>query len=205
MVGTAASLRVVIIPGNGCDSLVGANWYLWMADRLRSEGRFSAVTASVMPDPHAARRKIWLPFMLGALAVDERTVVVGHSSGAVAAMRFLEDHRAHGAVLVSACHTDLGDAGERAAGYYPPAGGPWKWDAIRSNAGSAGGNIRVLHSDNDPFIPLGEAQHVAEVLHVPLRVVPGRSHFFKPCDELIEAVYEVAFASAEGQEAGPAV
>ena len=80
MVGTAAfvsasastaavALRVVIIPGNGCESLVGANWYLWMAERLRSEGHFAEVVAQTMPDPHAARRKIWLPFLLGALAV----------------------------------------------------------------------------------------------------------------------------------------
>ena len=41
-------------------------------------------------------------------------MLVGHSSGAVAAMRLLEKTPLLGAVLVSACHTDLGDAGERA-------------------------------------------------------------------------------------------
>ena len=45
---------------------------------------------------------------------DANTVLVGHSSGAVAAMRLLEKTPLLGAVLVSACHTDLGDAGERA-------------------------------------------------------------------------------------------
>lgn len=191
--------RVVILPGNGCDDLVGANWYLWMAERLRAEGRVSEVVARTMPDPHMAKRKVWLPFIVGALAADEHTVLVGHSSGAVAAMRFLEDYPARGAVLVSACHTDLGDAGERASGYYPPSGGPWRWEKMRSNAGASGGNIAVLHSDNDPFIPLHEAQHVASCLEVPLRVVPGRSHFFKPCEELIEAVYHVAFPSGQGE------
>lgn len=191
--------RVVILPGNGCDDLVGANWYLWMAERLRAEGRFSEVVARTMPDPHMAKRKVWLPFIVGALTADEHTVLVGHSSGAVAAMRFLEDYPARGAVLVSACHTDLGDAGERASGYYPPSGGPWQWEKMRSNAGASGGNIAVLHSDNDPFIPLHEAQHVASCLEVPLRVVPGRSHFFKPCEELIEAVYHVAFPSGQGE------
>ena len=188
-----AAPRVVIVPGNGCDDLVGANWYLWMAERLRAEGHFSEVVARTMPDSHAARRKFWLPFMLGALAVDDSTIVVGHSSGAVATMRFLEDHPTRGAVLVSACHTDLGDAGERASGYYPPSGGPWKWSRIRSNAGPTGGNLLVLHSDNDPFIPRDEAEHVASSLGVPCRIVPGRSHFFKPFEELIQAVYEVSF------------
>ena len=57
------TVRVVIVPGNGCDDLIGANWYLWMAERLRCEGRFAEVVAEVMPDPHKARRKVrprWL-------------------------------------------------------------------------------------------------------------------------------------------------
>ena len=99
---------------------------------------------------------------------------------------------------VSACHTDLGDPGEREAGYYPPSGGPWQWARIRSNAGASGGNLRVLHSDNDPFIPLAEAETVAASLGVPLTLVPGRSHFFKPCEELVRAVYDVAFNDGTG-------
>ena len=108
----------------------------WAATELRAKGWFSEVVCRTFPDPHRAREKIWVPFLqkqcacvrpqpspppLGPRlsrcwwgAQDANTVLVGHSSGAVAAMRLLEKTPLLGAVLVSACHTDLGDAGERA-------------------------------------------------------------------------------------------
>ena len=72
--------------------------------------------ARTFPDPHAAKEEVWLKFLREDLKCDADTVLVGHSSGAVACMRLLESTELAGAVLVSACHTDLGDAGERAAG-----------------------------------------------------------------------------------------
>ena len=46
-------------------------------------------------------------------------VLVGHSSGAQAALRYAEKYAVDGIVLVSATYSDLGDAHERASGYYP--------------------------------------------------------------------------------------
>ena len=42
-----------------------------------------------MPDPVTARRSIWLPFMKNELEVDSETIIIGHSSGACAAVRCL--------------------------------------------------------------------------------------------------------------------
>ena len=186
-------VRAIILPGNGCDDIMRANWYGWLHGRLEEEGRFSEVVCCTMPDPHRARRKIWLPFILNTLAADETSVLVGHSSGAVAAMRLCETTRVAGLVLIAACHTDLGEPSETQAGYYPPSGGPWQWETIRANTA---GNIAILHSDNDPFIPLDEPRHVAAQLRVPLREVPGRSHFFSPAEEIVQAVNDVALAAS---------
>ena len=151
-------LRAVIVPGNGDGDIEHSNWYAWIAGKLRNDERFDEVVLKNMPDPIRARRDIWLPFMRTEMGCDPRTVVIGHSSGAVAAMRLLETDKLHGAVLVSACHTDLGDANERASGYYPPSGGPWQYEAMMANAG---GNVRaahvdslVLQSNNDPSVRL---------------------------------------------------
>ena len=46
-----------------------------------------------MPDPITARRSIWLPFMKEELGVDETTIIIGHSSGACAAIRFAEEQK----------------------------------------------------------------------------------------------------------------
>ena len=81
---------------------------------------------------------------------------------------------------------------EAQAGYYPPSGGEWKWDAIRRNAGARGGNIRILHSNDDPFIPLREAKHVAEQLKAPLHVAVGQRHFFTPYEQIFKETLQVA-------------
>jgi len=145
---SGSALRCVIVPGNGCTGRVAdANWYGWLENELKSESQFrEVVLPETMPDPVGAKESVWVPFMRETLKVGADTVVVGHSSGAVAAMRLAEETPVAALVLVSACHTDLGDPGERAAGYYAR---PWRWDAIRANAG----RIVQFHSDNDPFIP----------------------------------------------------
>ena len=174
-ISSTTALRCVIVPGNGCTGRVAdANWYGWLENELKSESQFrEVVLPETMPDPVGAKESVWVPFMRETLKVGADTVVVGHSSGAVAAMRLAEETPVAALVLVSACHTDLGDPGERAAGYYAR---PWRWDAIRANAG----RIVQFHSDNDPFIPDSEARHVAENLQSEYSELPGRSHFFTP-------------------------
>ena len=55
-----------------------------------------------MPDPVTARRSIWLPFMKEELGVDHQTIIIGHSSGACAAVRFAETNPVAGIILVGA-------------------------------------------------------------------------------------------------------
>jgi pimeloyl-ACP methyl ester carboxylesterase len=62
--------------------------------------------------------------------VDSETVLVGHSSGAIAAMRLAETHAILGSVLVGAYHTHLGMGTEKLSGYFDR---PWQWDAIKRN------------------------------------------------------------------------
>lgn len=54
--------------------------------------------------------------MQHSLGCDHRTIVVGHSSGAAAGMRYAEQHKLFALVLVSAYTTDLGDKLEAASG-----------------------------------------------------------------------------------------
>ena len=49
----------------------------------------------------------------------------------IGALRLLETTKVKGAVLVSACHTDLGIKNERKSGYYKD---PWLWEDIKRNA-----------------------------------------------------------------------
>lgn len=170
------NLRCVIIPGNGCTPILQSNWYGALAGRLERSRLFTkGIGLEDMPDPYTARETIWLPFMKNTLGVDEDTIIIGHSSGAEAAMRFAETNKVEGLVLVAACHTDLGDANERASGYYSR---PWQWDQIKANTNW----ILQYHSIDDPLIPIEEADYVASQLQSTYTRFEDRSHFFEAKD-----------------------
>ena len=174
------SPRVVIVPGNGCTDTENANWYSFARDKLASTNMFEEVVLPrSMPDPYRATETVWLKYLLDECHVDDgNTIVIGHSSGAVAAMRLLENTKLLGAILVAACWTDLGEESERISGYYSR---PWLWDRIKSNAGW----LVQFHSRDDPFIPVEESRHVAASLGTEYYEFDGYSHFFEPFDELI--------------------
>jgi len=182
--------RCVIAPGNGCDDIRNSNWYGWLHDELCETGLFNEVLCKDFPDPFEARRSVWLPFLRDELRVGPDTILVGHSSGAEAAMRFAEESPVGGLVLVSACHTDLDDAGERASGYYPPSGGPWNWEVIKRNCGW----IVQFHSKDDHLVPVQEGRVVAKELGSEYHELNGHSHFFEPFEELLEVLRAKATA-----------
>jgi predicted alpha/beta hydrolase family esterase len=186
-------MKVIILPGNGCTDVLDSNWYGWLKSSLEDAG--VTCIAENMPDPYQARRKIWIPFIRDTLRADDQTILVGHSSGAQAAMRYAEEYKVAAVVLVAATYTDLGDAGERQSGYYPlnnETENLYDFAAMRANCPT----WRQFHSDDDCFIPLAEALRVRDGLQLTpdeFALLPGRSHFFyAPFNELLAAVVSVA-------------
>ncbi|XP_065197655.1 serine hydrolase RBBP9-like [Sycon ciliatum] len=169
-----AKLNVAIIPGNGAGGDIrSCNWYGWLQDELQPgiECRLRD-----MPDPYYAKSSVWLPFMQKSLRCDESTVVVGHSSGAVAALRYAETHRVRGIILVSAYLSDLGDSVEAASGYFD---GEWNWQAISSNSSF----IVQFASKDDHLVPFSEQLKVTAELRqhgeVDLQEFEDRNHFMQ--------------------------
>jgi predicted alpha/beta hydrolase family esterase len=159
--------RVVIIHGNGgCTNQ--HNWTPWLKAELEKNNIM--VIAPTMPDNVEAKASIWLPYMHDKLRCDENTIIVGHSSGAVAAMRYAEQYKVLGSVLVGACYTDLGYASERISGYYDA---PWRWDIIKKNQQW----IVLLASSDDPFIPIEEPQHIQSKLAADYYEYTKEGHF----------------------------
>ncbi|XP_051549747.1 serine hydrolase RBBP9 [Myxocyprinus asiaticus] len=173
--------RVVILPGNGAGNIEHCNWYGWLKKRINEISDVSCVLKN-MPDPVTARESIWLPFMEKDLNCDEETVIIGHSSGAAAAMRYAETHRVYALILVGAYTTDLGDENERESGYFSR---PWEWEKIRANVK----HILQFGSTDDPFLPWEEQQEVADGLKTDLKKYSDRGHFQKTIfPELIDAI-----------------
>jgi predicted alpha/beta hydrolase family esterase len=198
------SPTVIICPGNGCTNIRESNWYGTLHARLTDQS--IPCVCENFPDPYRARRYKWIPHIRALVEQHSNNddtsnvVLVGHSSGAQAALRYAEMYPARGIVLVSATYSDLGDAGERASGYYPQEGSGdgeitnrYKFDDMRRNCKK----WIQLHSDDDPFIPLYEAERIRDGLIVDgdagdysfeYKMLPGRSHFFEFDSDILEAV-----------------
>lgn len=159
-------MKAILIHGNGGCTAADI-WLPWLERELIALG--IDVINHTFPDNVKARASVWLPY-LESLDADENTILVGHSSGAVAAMRYAETHKLLGSVLVSVCHTDLGDAFEAASGYYRD---PWQWQRIRDNQQW----VAIYHSTDDPLIPVSEARFVAKQLKCSYFEFADRGHF----------------------------
>ncbi len=160
------SIKAIIIPGNGADKPED-KWFPYVEKELKKLG--VTVINVEFPDSMLARAKFWLPF-LEKLRADEHTILIGHSSGAIAAMRFAESHKIFGTVLVGAYVSDLGEQSEKISGYFDE---PWKWDAIRKNQKW----IIQFSSTDDPFIPVAEARKVHEKLQTDYHEYADQGHF----------------------------
>jgi uncharacterized protein len=161
-----SGVKAIIIHGNG-GCTAGDIWLPWLERELTALG--IDVINQTFPDSIQARAAVWLPH-LESLGADEHTILIGHSSGAVAAMRYAESHRLLGSILVGVCHTDLGDSFEAASGYYRS---PWQWDTIRTNQQW----IAIYNSTDDPHIPIAEARFVAAQLRCSFFEFTDRGHF----------------------------
>lgn len=184
-------VRAIIIPGNGGAAYpapLSGNFYLDLANALTSSNLFTDVHSLSMPDPHRARRSVWVPHIHEKFGLTKETIVIGHSSGAECAMRLAEENKLYGIVIVAGCHTDLDEPNEAASGWYPPSGGNWDFDAMISNCKF----IKQFHSADDPFIPINEAQFIADRTKSDFTTFTDRGHFFTPTPEINDFVLSAA-------------
>ena len=194
-------MKVILIPGMGCTPIESSNWYQWFRDQVRlrrttgsSSGGGCPMECDLYqyPDPYQCRESIWVPFVRSKIDNPAETILVGHSSGAACAMRLLEQYGndegtepIRACILVAAANTDLDDEDERASEYFNR---PWDWESMRHGCSTP---IVLFHGTDDPLIPVAEARYIAEQLtskYCDYRERKGRSHFFRPCDELLEVI-----------------
>jgi predicted alpha/beta hydrolase family esterase len=159
-------VKVIFIPGNG-GGTPRDNWFPYLKIELTKLD--VKVTDKDFPDNIIASEKSWIPF-LKKLGADEKTILIGHSTGAIAAMRFAENNKILGSVLVGGYYTDLGIEEEKQAGY---SNRPWNWEKIKSNQKW----IIQFNSTDDPWIPIEEARFVHEKLNTDYFEYKDKGHF----------------------------
>lgn len=169
-------MRAIILPGNGnCD--IGTQWYLSVKKELEKLG--IEVIAENMPDANLARKEYWLPWIEEKSKEADKLILIGHSSGVVAILRYLENHKVNGAVLVGVCYTDLGDEKEKASHYFDES---WQWDEIRKNAKW----IIEFASTDDPYIPIEEARFIRDKINPEYYEYTDQGHFSEDTSNKVE-------------------
>ena len=135
--------RIIYIHGNQVTHW-SLSWALWFKQELEKNGYQTFF--ETFPDSIIGRSEYWLAFLKDHVKAGEKDVLVGWSTGAVAALRYAEMNKILGSVLISPSYTDLGDGMEKQSGYFTT---PWNWQNIKQNQKQTA----LLYGDDDPYIP----------------------------------------------------
>ncbi|OIO24763.1 hypothetical protein AUJ14_05645 [Candidatus Micrarchaeota archaeon CG1_02_55_22] len=158
------SKRVLLIHGWGGSPKGG--WCPWLKKHLELHG-FN-VESLEMPNPDNPLKEEWVDEITAAVGGEQDVVLVGHSLGCPAILRFLESGgRASACVLVAGFAEDLGIVEIRNFVFKP-----FDWIAIRS----ACTRFQVINSQDDPYVPTEQGRLLANKLSAGLRMVSKVKH-----------------------------
>lgn len=167
------SKRVFIIHGYNGSSERG--WKRWLADRLREKGY--EVHAPAMPTPYDPDCDEWVRFIRDLVGDPRKDdVLVGHSLGTIALLRYLESlppgQRVDKTILVASFGEAFGKPEEQ-EDISTFVRMPINWQAVRN----ACTDFSVIHSEDDDVVPLECGKDVTRNLGVEPTVVNGYGHF----------------------------
>jgi len=160
-------IQIIFLPGNG-GATINDHWFPWLKLNLTQLG--FDVIAKNFPDSLLARKKYWLPFIQNTLQPNKRTILIGHSTGAIAAMKYAESNPIYASILVAPYHTHLNDYHEKISGYFNNA---WQWKNIKKNQNW----IVQFNSLDDPYVPIQEGRAVHNFLNSEYYEYHKHGHF----------------------------
>lgn len=148
-----------------------ANWFGWLKTKLTAMG--IEVWLPALPNPNQPSLRQWADYVHAScpFAIGQDTLIIGHSSGAILALVLAqENHTPVGALVAVSVFYDnslnwqpnnkLFDVG-------------FDWPAIQKGAAK----LLLVHSDNDPYVPLEQARFVADKCHAQIVVLSDQGHF----------------------------
>ncbi len=161
---------------HGTEGYPEENWFPWLKEKLEKEGHKVFIPHFPSPPVVPAKLSEWNDVFdkyRGNLNKD--SIIIGHSLGGVFALKVLEKLN-HSIKAVFLTGTPIGIKPllnyDRDCSF---AAFDFNWEAIRNNAKS----FIVFHSDNDPYVSLGNGETLAKYLGVDLSFVPNAGHFNK--------------------------
>lgn len=178
-----------IILFHGLNSNPTEKWYPWLAEETRELGWRCIIPA--LPHSNDPQVSEWTN-EIDKLRPDEDTVVVGHSRGGVAILRWLENQppslRIKKVILIA---TNSGFVQKMAVkdetnhGFYTEQG--YDFEKIKQHCD----DFVVFHSKDDQWVPYEAGVENAEGLGVRLVTFEDRGHFGKEVSKIPELLEEI--------------
>ena len=156
---------------HGTDNTPEGNWFRWLEKELQDRGY--DVWLPQLPDAQLPNAEKYNNLLLShGFNFNDDTILVGHSSGAVAILNLLQElpegKKIKASYLVGAFK---GVDGVEARKVLFPK--PFDFEKIKSRCGK----FVFIHSDDDPYCPLSDAEFLADKLGSKLVVENGQGHF----------------------------
>lgn len=142
------------------------NWYLWLKKEL--EGRGYEVLLPELPTMNSDLPDLQVLMKFIMSLIDINTIVIGHSLGAVLALRFGEKVKYNKAIIVSGWDYD---------DLYPQHKLFWKNKINHSLIKKNTEERIIIHSDNDPYLTAFQAENMCKRLEGKFILVKGAGHF----------------------------
>lgn len=148
-----------------------ANWFPWLKAELEAAGLEVIVPA--FPNPDAPTLQAWMDhFVQYEHLVNDESIIIGHSLGGAFALRLLErrDTPIRAAFLVASVYGPMGnELDPRVSTFNAPL---YAWSKIHR----AAKEFHIIHSNDDPRIPLQQAEKAAARTGTHVEMIEGGKH-----------------------------
>jgi len=167
--------RIIVV--HGWDGYPEEGWFPWLKGLLESRG--FTVIIPAMPSPAYPKIEEWVPYLSHIIGTpDEQTYLIGHSIGCQTIMRFLQtkNQKVGGVIFVAGWFNLLPEsiADEESQAIARP----WIETPINYERVMRAANVIVaIFSDDDPAVPLSDAELFRERLGATIIVERGKGHF----------------------------
>ena len=179
-------MNVVLIHGKNTNP--NNAWYPWLKKEVEKKG-IEFITPE-LPNAEDPKADEWLR-EIDKTEPDENTILVGHSRGGVAIMRWLEKlpegKKVKKVILVAANSPGIEEKhqGKNTYGFYEL--GPYNFDEIKKHCD----DFVVIHSKEDPIVSFEAGEKNAKGLNAKFKIYEGKWHFGKTLDKVPEVLEEI--------------
>lgn len=157
---------------HGTEGYPEENWFPWLKEEL--EFLDCKVIVPQFPTPKNQTLENWFKvFERYKDLYNADSILVGHSLGGAFLLRVLEKYD----IKIKAAFIVAAPVGVMPIKNYDSdklfIGHPLNWEQIKNRAK----RFYVFHSDNDPYVSLGNGQELARKLETDLTFIPNAGHF----------------------------